>query len=137
MPALTTDDRVKFSARRLPGFKGRHFDLHSAVTREPRQPRVRVNPEQLATGRLKLSRHNAGGNAHVENEPSRGRSRNTLDQDVGIARPGPVIARGIRPERLRRLPLLMRLVLGNGRGVGWWHPISMDVRPEDQREHAC
>jgi hypothetical protein len=88
------------------------------VPRELGQPRVRVDPEHPATGRLKLPRHNASTDAHVENERSNGRSDNALDQDVGIARPGPVITLGIRPERFRRLPLVMRLVLGNRRSFG-------------------
>ena len=88
------------------------------MPRELGQPCVRVDPEHPAAGRLKLPRHDPSANAHVENEPSRGRSDDALDQDVGIARPGPVITLGIRPERLRRLPLVMRLVLGSRRGLG-------------------
>jgi hypothetical protein len=58
------------------------------VSRELGQPCVRVDAEHLATGRLKLPRHDAGADAHVENEPSKGRSDNALDQYVGIAWPG-------------------------------------------------
>ena len=104
MPTLRRDDRVEFPACSLPGFEGRHFDLHSRVPRELGQPCVRVDPDHLATGRLKLPRHDASANAHVENEPSRNRSDDALDQDAGIARPGPVITLGIRPERFRRAP---------------------------------
>ncbi len=85
MPTLPRDDRVEFPACSLPGFKGRHFDLHSGVPRELGQPCVRVNPEHLAIGRLKQPRHDASANAHVENEPSRGRSDDALDQDLGVA----------------------------------------------------
>ena len=92
------------------------------MPRELGQPRVRVHPEHLATGRLKLPCRDASANAHVENVRSRGPSDNALDQDVGIARPSPVIALGIRAERFRRLSLVMRLVLGNGRSLGWGHP---------------
>ena len=118
MPTLPGDDRVEFSACSLPGFEGRHFDLQSAVPRELGQPCIRVDPQHPATGRLKLPRHDASTDAHVENEPSRGRADNPLDQDVGIARPSPVITLGIRPERFRRLPLVMRLVPGNRRSLG-------------------
>lgn len=118
MPTLSRDECVEFPARGVPVFEGRHFDLHTVVPRELGQPCVRVDPEHLATGRLKLPRNDAGANADVENEPSGGRSDNALDQDVGIARPGPVITLGVRPERLRRLPPMMRPVLGARRSLG-------------------
>lgn len=115
MPALTADDRVECPACSLPGFKGRDFDVHSAALRELGHPCVRVDSEHLATGRLKLPRHNASADAHIENESSRGGSDDALDQDVGIARPRAVIALRVRPERFRRLPLMVRLAIGNRR----------------------
>jgi len=121
MPTLPRDERVEFPARGLSVFEGRHFDLHTAVPRELGQPCIRVDPEHLAPGRLKLPRHDAGANAHVENAPSRDRSNDALSQDIGIARPGPVITLGIRPERFCRLTLVMRPVLGARRSLGCWH----------------
>ena len=118
MPTLPRHDRVESPACRLPGFEGRHFDLHSRLPRELGQPCVRIDPEHQATRHLKLPRHDASPNAHVENEPSRGHSDDALDQNVGIARPGPVVTLGIRPERFRRLPLVMRLALGRRLSLG-------------------
>ena len=103
MPTLARDDRVECPACGIPGFEARHFDLHAALPRELGQPCVGVDPEHLATGRLKLPRHDASGSADVEDARARGPGDDALDQSRGIARPGPVIACGIRPERIRRL----------------------------------
>ena len=84
----------------------RSGSFHPHRERQQPLPRSPTNPERLATGRLELPGHDASGNTCVENEPSSCRSGNALDQDVGIARPGPVITLGIRPERFRHLALV-------------------------------
>lgn len=115
MPTLTGDDRVESPASSLPGFKGRHFDVHSAALRELGHPCVRLDTEHLTTGRLKLPRHDASADAHIENDSTRGGSHDALDQDVGIARPRAVITLRVRPERFRRMPVMVRLAVGNRR----------------------
>jgi hypothetical protein len=92
MPTLTGDDHVESPARSLPGFKRRHFDVHSAALRELGHPCVRLDAEHRASGRLKLPRHDARADANIENKSTRGGSHDALDQDVGIARPCAVIA---------------------------------------------
>ena len=76
--------------------------MHAASPRELGQPCVRFDPEHLAAGRLKLPRHDAGGGADVEDARAGGPGDDALDQSRGIARPGPVMACGFRPERIRR-----------------------------------
>ena len=98
MPALRRDDRVEFPACSIPGFEGRHFDFHSRCAARTRPAVVRVDSEHPTTGRLKLARHDASANPHVENESARDRSENALDQVGGVARPGAVIALGIRAK---------------------------------------
>jgi hypothetical protein len=91
MPTLTGNDRVEPPARSLPGFKGRHLDVHAAALRELGHPCVRLDAEHRATSRLKLPRHDTRADPHIENETTRGGSHDPLDQDVGIARPRTVI----------------------------------------------
>ena len=117
MPTLTGDDRVEFPACSLPGLKGRHLDVHSAAPGELGHPCVRLDPEHPATSRVKLPRHDASAQAHIENKPTRGASHDPLDQDVGIARTRAVITLRVRPERFRRVPLIVGPAAGTRRSL--------------------
>jgi AcrR family transcriptional regulator len=73
-----------------------------------RHPRIRIDPEHPAAGRPDLPGDDAGPAAHVEDIRPWDASHDPVDQRAGIARPGPVIAIGIRAERLGDFPGLMR-----------------------------
>ncbi len=94
--------RVDAAACSLPGFEGRHFDLHSA--RPANWPAERqADTEHLATGRLAAAQ---------QCQLQLRRERVRQGPQPQCARSGQGIARPLRdPTRVRRLPLVMRLVL--------------------------
>jgi hypothetical protein len=69
-----------------------------------RHPHVGIDPEHPAAGRLELPGHDAGPAADVEDigavSARRGPGHDPVQQRVGVAGPGPVVAVGIRAERL-------------------------------------
>src|SRR5258708_16201221 len=69
-----------------------------------------IDPEHPAAGRLELPGRDAGTAADIENVEAGTGGDDTLHQGTGIVRAGPVVTFGVRPERLRYLPVLMRLV---------------------------
>ena len=78
-----------------------------------RHPRVGIDAEHSAAGRLELAGHDAGPAADVEDLRDVGAvlaprgGRDPVHQRVGVAGPGPVVAVGIQAERLGYLPGLM------------------------------
>jgi len=112
VPGRPGDDRIELPAGRVPGFERRHLDLDPGPPREVGHPRVGLDAEHLAAGRLELPGFYAGAAADVEDAGPGAGGDDLLHQGVGIAGPGPVVAFGVRAERLRYLPVLMRLVPG-------------------------
>ena len=94
----------------VPGLELRHLDLDPAVPGKAGHARVGIDPEHPAPGRLELPGCDAGTAADIENVEAGTGGDDTLHQGTGIVRAGPVVTFGVRPERLRYLPVLMRLV---------------------------
>jgi len=114
VPGLPGDDRVEGTAGAVPGLERGHLDLEPVPTGQVRHPRVGIDPEHPAAGRLELPGHDAGPAADVEDVGDvvtvlapRGAGRDPVHQRVGVAGPGPVVAVGIQAERLGYLPGLM------------------------------
>ena len=112
VPGRAGDDRVELPPGGVPGFEGRHLDLEPAAPGELGHPRVGLDPEHRAAGRLELPGFGAGAAADVEDVVPRAGGDDPLDQGVGVAGPGPVVAFEVHPERLRHLPVAVRLALG-------------------------
>ena len=102
-------DRVECPAGRVPGFERRHLDLEPAPPGEVGHPRVGVDAEHPAPGRLELPGGDAGAAADVEHVGAGAGGDDPVHQRAGIAGAGSVVAFGVRAERLRHLPGLMRL----------------------------
>jgi len=115
VPGLPGDDRIELAAGGIPGFERRHLDLESAPPRQAGHPRVDLDPEHPAAGRLELARGDAGADADVEDAGAGAGGDDPAHHGPGIAGPGPVVAFGVRAERLRYLPGSMRLVPGKRR----------------------
>jgi hypothetical protein len=64
----------------------------------------------LAPGRLELPGSDAGPVANIQHARPRAGSDDPLHQRGGMAGAGPVVASGVGAERLRHLPVPMRLV---------------------------
>ncbi len=102
--------RVEFPVGTVPGFQRRHLDLYPAAPGETGHPRVGINAQHPAAGRLELPGGDAGTAADIENVGPGNGGGNPLHQGGGIARAGPVVALGVRAERLRYLPVSMGLI---------------------------
>src|ERR1019366_9832021 len=90
-------------------------------------------PEHPAPGRLELPGRDAGTAADVEDVGAWAGRDDPLHQRAGIARPGPVVAFGVRAERLRYLPRLMSLTrLGSGNRC-WLRRYSGEAPPKKGR----
>ena len=76
---------------------------------------VGIDPQHPAAGRLELPDCDPGAGAHVEDAGSRAGGDDPVHHGVGVARPDPVVASGVRAERLRYLPGLMRLLFRHTR----------------------
>ena len=109
VPGLPGDDRVEMTARRIPGLDRGYLDLDSAAPGLVGHPPVGINPEHLAAGRLEQPGGDAGPAADVEKARAGADGDDPVHQGVRVAGPGAVVARGIRAERLRHFPVLMRL----------------------------
>jgi hypothetical protein len=114
VPSLPGDDGVERPARRVPVLQRRHLDLDPCLPRELGHPPVGLDAEHLAAGRLELPGLDAGAAADVEDVGPGAGGDDPLHHRVGIAGPGPVVAFGLPPERLRHLPVSMRLGSGTG-----------------------
>ena len=107
VPGLPGDDRVEFPAGAVPGLERRHLDLEPVPPRQVGHPRVGLDAEHPAArppgtaGPRCRSRSRRRGTSGPSGAP-RGR-HDPLHQRAGVARPGPVVAVGVRAERLRHL----------------------------------
>ena len=115
VPGCPGDDRVEFAAGAVPGFERRHLDLNPAAPGEVSHPGVRLDAEHVAPGRLELPGFYAGAAADVEHVGPGAGGDDPLHQGVRVPGPGPVVAFGVRAERFRYLPVLMRLTPGKTR----------------------
>src|SRR5258708_519477 len=98
--------------RGRPGSQASNFATSTSIPLCRVRPamRVGIDPEHPAPGRLELPGRDAGTAADIENVEAGTGGDDTLHQGTGIVRAGPVVTFGVRPERLRYLPVLMRLV---------------------------
>ena len=103
MPGLAGDDRVEFPAGWVPGFERRHLDLDPPPLCQVGHPRVGLDPEHPAAGRSELPGGDAGTAANIEDVVSGATIDDPLHHGFGVARPGPIVAFGVRAERLRPL----------------------------------
>ena len=88
VPGLSGDDRVERPARAFPGFDRRHLDLEALAAGEVRHPRVGIDPEHPAPGRLELPRHDARAASERRGRRGRGwlrRSAPPARGDTGAA----------------------------------------------------
>jgi hypothetical protein len=116
VPGRPRDDRVELPAGRVPVLELRHLDLDPGPPREVSHPRVGVDAEHRAASRLELPGLDAGAAADVQDTGPRAGGDDPVHQGAGVAGPGPVVAFGVRAERLRYLPESMRVGPG-GTGV--------------------
>jgi len=65
VPGLPGDHRIEYPAGRFPGFERSHLDLQPALPGEAGHPRVGVDAEHPAPGRLELPGGDAGAAADV------------------------------------------------------------------------
>ena len=115
VPGLPGDDRVEIPAGAFPVFELRHLGLHPGPPGEVSHPRVGLDPEHPAAGRLELPGGYAGPAADVQDVGPGAGGDDPVHHGVGVARPDPVVASGVRAERLRYLPGLMRLLFRHTR----------------------
>jgi len=115
VPGRPRDDRVEFPAGCVPGFERRHLDLDSTAPREAGHPGVGLDSEHLAASHLELAGGDASTTADVDDVRPRAGGDDPLHQGVGVKGPGPVVAVGVHAERLRHLPVLMKLGSGKTR----------------------
>jgi hypothetical protein len=115
VPGGAGDDRVEVAARAVPGFERRHLDLDPAVPGELRHPRVWLDAEHPAAGRLELPGRGAGAAADVDHVGAGAGGDDPVHQSAGIRRPGAVVAFGVSAERLGYLPAAMDLRFGLAR----------------------
>jgi hypothetical protein len=109
VPGLPGHDRVEGPAGRVPGFERRHLDLEPGLPGQFGHPRVGIDPEHAAAGRLEQPGGDAGAAADVEDIAAGAGGDDPVHQGVGIAGAGPVIAFGVRAERFGYIALVMRL----------------------------
>ena len=109
VPGLRGDDRVERAAGRVPVLERRHLDLDPGLPGQLGHPRVGIDAEHPAPGRLEQPGGDAGPAADVEDVAARAGGDDPLHQGTGIAGPGPVVAAGVRAERLCHLPVPMQL----------------------------
>jgi len=112
VPGLSGDDRIEGSAGGVPAFELRDLDLEPAPPRQVSHPRVDVDAKHPAAGRLELPGDDAGPAAHLEHVGPGAFGDDPVHHGLGIGGPGPVVAFGVRAERLRDLSVLMRLASG-------------------------
>jgi hypothetical protein len=107
-----SDDRVERPTLGVSGLERRHLDLDPALPREVGDAPVRLHPENPATSRLELPGRDARATAHVDDVPPGSGSDHPLHQGIGVPGPDPVVPLDVRTERLRNLPVTVRLSLG-------------------------
>src|ERR1700731_1323846 len=117
MPGLAGDDRVERTAACVPIFEFADLDLDPGPPGDLGHPRVGVNAEHRAAGRPILPCSDSGTAADIQKFDAGARGDDTLYQDVGVARPRPVVSFGVYSEGFRYLPKPVRLPLGKWRGL--------------------
>jgi hypothetical protein len=95
---------------RVPGFERCHLYLDPALAGQGSYPGVGVHPEHSAPRRLELPGGDAGTAADVQHARTGAGGDDPLHQRCGIAGASPVVAFSVYAERLRHLPVPMRLV---------------------------
>jgi hypothetical protein len=110
VPGLPGDDSVECPACGVPVLELRHLGFDPEPPRQAGHPRVGVDPEHAASGRLELPGRDTGAAAHIQHAGAGAGGGDRLHHGGGVAGPGPVITPGVRAERLRYLPCLMRLI---------------------------
>ncbi len=108
VPGLRGDDRVERAADRVPVLELRDLRLGPALPGQLGHPRVGINAEPPAAGRLEQPGGDAGAAPDVEDVASRAGGDDAVHQAGGIGGPGPVVAAGVGTEPLGDLPLEMR-----------------------------
>lgn len=101
MPGLPGDYGIEYPVGRVPGLERRHLDLEPVLSRPCGHPRVDLDSEHPAADRLELPGRYAGPDAYVEDVGPWDFGDDPLHHGVGVAGPGPVVACGVRAERLR------------------------------------
>jgi hypothetical protein len=96
------------------------------VPGEVGHPRVGFDPEHPAAGRPELPGFFAGTDAHVEKVGTGAGGNDPFDHGARVVGPGPIVAFGIRAERLGNEPVSMKLV--PGRRFGRHAPIVVGGR---------
>ena len=129
VPGRAGDDCVEVPAGRVPGFEGRYLDRYPAAPSELGHPGVGLDAGYRTAGCLELPGFDAGAAADVEDVGAGAGGDDPVHQGAGIGRPGAVVARGVRTERLGYLPVLMRLESGPGRSLRRYrgHVINIPV----------
>jgi hypothetical protein len=112
VPCLPGDDRVEVPAGGVPGFERRRLDLDAAAPCEVSHPRVGLDAQYPAAGRLELPGCYAGAATDVKDVGSGAFGNDPVHHGPGIGGPGTVVAFDVRAERLRHLSVLMRLASG-------------------------
>jgi hypothetical protein len=108
VPRLGGDHRVERPPGRLPRLERRDLDRQAALAGETGHPRVGLDAEHRAAGRLELPGGDAGAAPDVEHVPARTAGDDPCHQRAGVAGPGPVVPRGVDAERLGHPPGLVR-----------------------------
>jgi hypothetical protein len=109
VPGLRGDDRVECPACGVPGLERRHLDLDASPPGQAGHPRVGIDPEHPAPGRAELPGGDTGAAADIKHIRAGAGGDDPLHQGARIARAGPIVAFGVRAERLRYLPVPMGL----------------------------
>jgi hypothetical protein len=92
----------------VPGFEHGHLHFDPGRSRPLGHSNVGFDAEHLASGGLEQPGRDTGATADVNDLMACAGCGDPLYQGFGVAWPGPVVAFGIDPERLRDLPVVMR-----------------------------
>ncbi len=95
VPCCAGNDRVEAPAGWVPCLERRYLDVDPGAPGELGHPSVGLHAEDGAAGCLELPSFDAGAAPDVEDVSAGARSDDPVDQDIGIARPGTVIACGV------------------------------------------
>ena len=143
MPRLAGDDRVEDPSGGLPGLERGDLDLDPASARRGGHSSVDVDTDNGAACRLKLAGDDAGAHSDVEDVSPGELVDEVADARGRVTRSGPVVALGVRAERLRPLAVSVRLLGGEAgwaRWVGWCggHPPNVGGRdPHTSADTVC
>jgi hypothetical protein len=101
----------------VPVLEPRYLDYESAEACVLGHPRVHVDPQHPAAGRLELPGGDAGTDADVEHVGPGTGGDDSLHHDLGVAGPGPVVAGGVGAEGFRQLAGLMWFLIFPAQGT--------------------